>query len=158
MRFTVRSPWCAGTAINWKGFRITSRTDHFSSLRRKTCARLPSLSDDPAFANFLRLRADALLTDDYFKSNLAWLDLKNPKFDIAFAPDETYDDDLLGVKATYGAAVMIRNVEESRKLEMFQKYVADIQDALPLAPEDRPSKRGLRLRWKLWTRHSARAI
>jgi hypothetical protein len=101
------------------------------------------LSDDPAFANFLRLRADALLTDDYFKSNLAWLDLKNPKFDVIFAPDETYDDGLLGVKATYGAAVMIRNVEESRKLEMFQKYVADIQDALPLAPGDRPSKRGL---------------
>jgi hypothetical protein len=47
------------------------------------------------------------------------------------------------VKATYGAAVMIRNSEESGKLEMFQKYVADIQDALPLAPEDRPSKRGL---------------
>jgi hypothetical protein len=39
---------------------------------------------------------------------------------------------------------MIRNAEESRKLEMFQKYVGDIQDALPLAPEDRPSKRGLK--------------
>jgi hypothetical protein len=102
-----------------------------------------ALSDDQAFANFLRLRADALLSDDYFKSNLAWLDLKNPKFDVIFAPDETYDDGLLGVKATYGAAVMIRNSEESSKLEMFQKYVADIQDALPLAPEDRPSKRGL---------------
>jgi hypothetical protein len=69
--------------------------------------------------------------------------LKNPKFDVAFAPDETYDDGLLGVKATYGAAVMIRNGEESAKLEMFRKYVADIQDALPLAPEDRPSKHGL---------------
>jgi Peptidase family M49 len=101
------------------------------------------LSEDSAFANFLRMRADALLTDDYLKSNLAWLDLKSPKFDVIFAPDETYDDDLLGVKATYGAAVMVRNAEESRKLEMFQKYVADIQDALPLAAESRPSKRGL---------------
>jgi len=101
------------------------------------------LSDDPAFANFLRLRADALLTDEYYESNLAWLDLKNPKFDVIFAPDETYDDGLLGIKATYGAAVMIRNVEESRKLEIFHKYVGDIQDALPLAPEDRPSKHGL---------------
>jgi len=101
------------------------------------------LSDDPAFANFLRLRADALLTDEYYDSNLAWLDLKNPKFDIIFAPDETYDDGLLGVKATYGAAVMIRNPQESRKLEMFQKYVGDIQDALPLAAPDRPSKHGL---------------
>ncbi len=81
------------------------------------------LSDDPAFANFLRLRADALLNDDYFQSDLAWLDLKNPKFDIIFAPYETYVDDLLGVKASYGAAVLVRNDEESRKLEMFQKYV-----------------------------------
>ncbi len=102
-----------------------------------------SLSDDPAFANFLRLRADALLTDDYFKSEMAWVDLKNPKFDVIFAPDETYDDLLLGIKATYGAAVLVRNAEESRKLVMFQQYVDEIQDALPLAPEDRPSKRGL---------------
>ncbi len=101
------------------------------------------LSRDAAFANFLRLRADALLSDDYYASDLAWLDLKNPKFDVIFAPYETYDDHLLGVKATYGAAVMIRNPEQSKKLEMFQNYVADIQDALPLAPEDRPSKRGL---------------
>ena len=101
------------------------------------------LSDDPAFANFLRLRADALLSDDYFKSDLAWVDLKSPKFDVIFAPYESYEDEVLGVKTTYGTAVLIRNDAESRKLEMFQKYVADIQDALPLAPEDRPSKRGM---------------
>jgi len=101
------------------------------------------LSDDPAFAKFLELRADALLSDDYFPSDLAWLDLKNPKFDIIFAPYETYMDSLLGVKGSYGAAVMVRNERESKKLELFQKYVPDIQDALPLAPEDRPSKRGL---------------
>jgi hypothetical protein len=101
------------------------------------------LSDDPAFAKFLELRADALLSDDYFASDLAWLDLKNPKVDIIFAPYETYMDSLLGVKGSYGAAVMVRNERESKKLELFQKYVADIQDALPLAAEDRPSKRGL---------------
>jgi hypothetical protein len=101
------------------------------------------LSDDPAFARFLRLRADALLTDDYFQSDLAWLDLHNPRFDIIFAPYETYLDDLLGVKTSYGGAVLVRNERESRKLELYQKYVADIQEALPLAKEDLPSKRGL---------------
>ena len=101
-----------------------------------------ALSDDPAFANFLRLRADALLTDNYFESDLAWVSLENPKFDIIFAPYETYLDDFLGVKTSYGAAVLIRNEAESRKLDVFQKYVPDIQDSLPLAPEDRPSKRG----------------
>jgi hypothetical protein len=136
------------TVVRWHGDKLEGLPYHIAYLSflepaAKDLREAAALSDDQAFANFLRLRADALLTDDYFKSNLAWLDLKNPKFDVIFAPDETYDDGLLGVKATYGAAVMIRNSDESRKLEMFQKYVADIQDALPLALEDRPSKHGL---------------
>jgi hypothetical protein len=100
------------------------------------------LSDDPAFANFLRLRADALLSDDYYKSDLAWMDLENPKFDVVFAPYEVYLDGLLGVKTSYGASIMIRNDAESQKLALFQKYVPDLQESLPLAPEDLPSERG----------------
>ena len=99
-------------------------------------------SGDKAFAAFLRSRAEALTTDDYYPSDLLWVGLQNPKFDIIFAPYETYLDDLLGVKTSYGAAVMVRNEEESRKLAAFQKYVPDIQDALPLAAADRPSKKG----------------
>ncbi len=131
------------TAMNSKAFLITSPTASFLEPAAKDLRDAAKLSKDAAFANYLRLRADALLSDDYFQSDLAWLDLKNPKFDVIFAPYETYDDDLLGVKATYGAAVLIRNTEQSKKLEMFQKYVPEIQDALPLAAEDRPSKRGL---------------
>src|SRR5271168_612311 len=101
-----------------------------------------ALSDDPAFAKFLRLRADALLTDDYYASDIAWLDLENPKFDVVFAPYEVYDDSLLGVKTTYGASVMIRNDAESEKLALYQKYVPDLQEALPLPAADLPSKRG----------------
>ena len=101
-----------------------------------------TLSPDKAFADFLRLRADALLTDDYYKSDLAWLDLDNPKFDIIFAPYETYLDGLLGVKTSYGAAVMVRNQAESAKLATYMKYVPEIQEALPLSPEDKPSMQG----------------
>jgi hypothetical protein len=100
------------------------------------------LSPDKPFAAFLRLRADALLTDDYYRSDLAWMDLDNPKFDVIFAPYETYLDDVLGVKASYGAAVMIRNPAESAKLATYMKYVPEIQEALPLAPEDKPSVQG----------------
>ncbi len=101
-----------------------------------------ALSGDKAFANFLRLRADALLTDDYYKSDLAWVDLEDRKFDVIFAPYETYLDDLLGVKTSYGVAVMIRNATESSKLTMYKKYAAAIQDALPIAAADRPSNAG----------------
>jgi hypothetical protein len=100
------------------------------------------LSRDPAFAKFLRLRAQALLTDNYYASDLAWLDLDNPKIDVVFAPYETYLDSLLGVKTSYGASVMIRNEEESRKLAVYQKYIPELQESLPLAPADLPSKRG----------------
>jgi hypothetical protein len=100
-------------------------------------------SDDKAFANYLRMRATALLTDDYYPSDLAWVRLKDPKFDLIFAPYETYLDDLLGVKTSYGASVLVRNETESAKLAVFKKYVPDIQDSLPLAAEDRPSKKGL---------------
>ena len=122
-------------------YRIAFRA--FLEPAAKALREAAQLSDDAAFAKFLRLRADALLSDDYFPSDLAWLELKNPKFDIIFAPYETYLDGLLGVKGSYGAAVMVRNESESKKLELFQKYVPEIQDALPLAAEDRPSKHGL---------------
>jgi len=136
------------TIVRWKDGKLETvpygvAYRSFLEPAAKALRDAATLSDDAAFAKFLELRADALLSDDYFASDLAWLDLKNPKFDIIFAPYETYLDGLLGVKGSYGAAVMIRNERESKKLELFQKYVADIQDALPLAPEDRPSKRGL---------------
>lgn len=99
-------------------------------------------SDDPAFAKFLRLRADAFLSDDYYASDLAWLDLQAPKFDVIMAPYESYLDNLLGIKTCYGAAVMIRNDEESKKLAVYQRYVSDLQDALPVDTADKPSKRG----------------
>src|SRR6266851_2866638 len=108
----------------------------------KALREAAALSPDPAFANFLRLRADALLTDDYYKSDLAWLDLQNPKFDVIFAPYETYLDGVLGVKGSYGAAVMIRNEPESARLAMFMEHVPEIQEALPLPPEDKPSMKG----------------
>jgi len=136
------------TVIRWHNDQLVGLPYHiaYRSFLEPAATALreaADLSSDPEFAKFLRMRADALLTDDYFQSDLAWLDLKKPKFDVIFAPYETYDDGLLGVKASYGAAVLIRNDEESKKLELFEKYVPDIQDALPLAPEDRPSKHGL---------------
>src|SRR3984893_12645032 len=136
------------TIVRWHQDKLEAVPYHiafraFLEPASKALRAAAAVSDDAAFAKFLRLRADALLSDDYFPSDLAWLELKNPKFDIIFAPYETYLDGLLGVKGSYGAAVMVRNESESKKLELFQKYVPEIQDALPLAAEDRPSKRGL---------------
>ena len=98
--------------------------DAFAAFTRPAATALrkaADLSDDAAFATFLRLRADALFTDDYYASDIAWLDLQNPKFDVIYAPYETYLDDLLGVKTSYGASILIRNDAESQKLALYQR-------------------------------------
>ena len=136
------------TIVRWNGDQLEALPYHiayrsFLEPAAKALRDAAQLSNDPAFAKFLRLRADALLSDDYYASDVAWVELKDPKFDIIFAPYETYMDDLLGVKGSFGAAVLIRNERESKKLSLFQKYEAQIQDALPLEAEDKPSKQGL---------------
>src|SRR5215467_1442847 len=140
----IYSPY---TIVERRGTELVGRPYHevfrsFLEPMTKALREAAALGDDKQFSEFLRRRADALLTDDYYKSDLLWLELQNPKFDVVFAPYETYLDDVLGVKASYGAAVLVRNEEESRKLAVYQQYVPEIQDALPLPAEDRPSKRG----------------
>jgi hypothetical protein len=135
------------TVVRKKGDRLVAIPYHvefaqFLKPAAKALNEAAALSEDPAFAKFLRLRAAALLSDDYYQSDLAWLDLQDPKFDLILAPYETYLDNLLGVKTSYGAAVLIRNEEESKKLDIYQKYVPDLQESLPLDKADLPSKRG----------------
>ena len=143
-RAAIYNPY---TVVKWQGDRLVAVPYHeeykqFLDPMAKALRDAAALSGDAAFAGFLRMRAGALLSDDYYQSDLAWVDLKDPRFDVIFAPYETYLDDLLGVKTSYGASILIRNEAESRKLAMYQKYVPDIQDALPIEGADRPSKRG----------------
>ncbi len=140
----IYSPY---TVLRWNGNKLDAipyRVEYKQWLEpaAKLLHEASGLSDDKDFARFLGMRADALLSDDYYPSDLAWLDLKNPKIDVIFGPYETYLDDVLGVKTSYESAILIRNEPESAKLALYQKYIPDIQDALPLAPQDRPSKRG----------------
>jgi len=135
------------TVLRWNGQKLDAIPYHveyrsFLEPASKLLREAADASDDKEFADFLRLRAQALLSDDYYPSDLAWLDLKNPKIDIIFAPYETYLDDMLGIKTSFESALLIRNEAESAKLALYQKYVPDIQDALPLPAADRPSKRG----------------
>jgi hypothetical protein len=135
---TRSGPGNTDLAGEWYHSKFVEFTRPAAAALRKAA----DLSDDPAFARFLRLRAAAILNDEYYASDIAWLDLKDPKFDIIYAPYETYLDDVLGVKTSYGASILIRNDAESRKLAVYQQWIPDIQDALPLSAADRPSVRG----------------
>jgi hypothetical protein len=99
------------------------------------------LTDNDSLKRFLRSRADAFLSNDYYESDLAWMDLDAP-LDITIGPYETYNDELFGYKAAFEAYVNLRDEEETTKLSAFTQHLQEIEDHLPLAPQYRNPKLG----------------
>jgi hypothetical protein len=91
-----------------------------------------ALSADKSFANYLTLRADALLSDDFRPSDLAWMDMKTNPVDIVIGPIETYEDQLFGYKASYEGLVLVKDIEWSEKLARFAKFLPTLQQGLPV--------------------------
>ncbi|NOX86663.1 MAG: Zn-dependent hydrolase [Chlorobi bacterium] len=100
------------------------------------------LAEDKGFANYLKLRADALLTDDYFKSDMAWLDMKNNRIDLVIGPIENYTDRLFGYKAAHESFILIKDVEWSEKLAKYTQFLPKLQTELPVPPEYKKEKPG----------------
>ncbi len=94
-----------------------------------------------SLARFLRLRADALLSNDYYASEVAWMELDSP-LDVTIGPYETYEDELLGYKASFEAYVHVRDEPESRKLAFFAGKLQEIENNLPIDPRYRNPKLG----------------
>jgi hypothetical protein len=90
------------------------------------------LSDDKAFANYLMMRADALLSDDFRPSDLAWMEMKTNPVDIVIGPIETYQDQLFGYKAAYEGLVLIKDIEWSERLARFARFLPALQRGLPV--------------------------
>lgn len=90
-----------------------------------------ALAEDPGFKNYLTLRAKALRTDDYFESDMAWMDMKNAKFDLVIGPIENYEDALHGYKAAHESFVLLKDLEWSNKLSKFSKLLPVLQTKLP---------------------------
>jgi hypothetical protein len=99
------------------------------------------LTDNASLKKFLSLRADAFLSNDYYESDLAWMDLDAP-LDITIGPYETYNDELFGYKAAFEAYVNLRDEEESAKLSAFTQHLQEIEDHLPIDPRYRTPKLG----------------
>ncbi len=100
-----------------------------------------ALTGDATLKRFLTTRADAFLSNDYYESDLAWMDLDAP-LDITIGPYETYNDELFGYKASYEAYVNVRDEKESAKLGAFAKNLQQIEDNLPIDPKYRNPKIG----------------
>ena len=94
-----------------------------------------AIADNKSMKKYLTERKKALLTDDYYKSDLAWMDMKDTKLDFVFGPIENYDDELNSVKTSYEAFVLVKDEEESGKLDKFVAMLPQLQKELPCEPQ-----------------------
>ena len=93
------------------------------------------LAEDEDFAGYLRMRAAALLSDDYQPSDLAWMDMKSNPIDVVIGPIETYEDKLFGAKAAFESYVLIKDLEWSARLARYTDFLPALQEGLPVAAE-----------------------
>jgi hypothetical protein len=91
-----------------------------------------ALAEDPGLRHYLELRAQALLTDDFQASDLAWMDMKNNTLDIVIGPIETYEDALYGYKAGNESYVLIKDRDWSRRLAHYVQLLPGLQRGLPV--------------------------
>jgi hypothetical protein len=108
-----------------------------SGLLREAAA----LTDNASLKKFLTLRAEAFLSNDYYASDVAWMDLDAP-LDITIGPYETYNDELFGYKAGFEAYITIRDEAETNKLKSVAAHLQEVENHLPLDERYRNPKLG----------------
>lgn len=90
------------------------------------------LAENSGLKEYLNLRADALLTDDYQQSDFAWMDMKDNIIDVVIGPIETYEDQLYGYKAAHETFILVKDKEWSDRLSKYAAVLPDLQQGLPV--------------------------
>ncbi len=93
------------------------------------------LAEDAGLKKYLTLRAKAFLTDDYFASDMAWMDMKTNTLDFVAGPIENYEDELFGYKAAHEASVLVKDKDWSARLAKYTKMLPQLQKELPCDPK-----------------------
>jgi hypothetical protein len=101
-----------------------------------------TLAEDAGLKNYLELRAQALLTDNYQPSDLAWMDMKKNRIDVVIGPIETYEDQLFGYKAAHEAYVLIKDPDWSERLAKYASVLPNLQKGLPVPDAYKQEKPG----------------
>jgi hypothetical protein len=99
------------------------------------------LTTQPTLKKYLELRADAFLSNDYFASDMAWMEL-DASIEPTIGPYETYEDEWFGYKAAFEAFITLRDDAETKKLGAFGAELQDLENALPIDPKYRNPKLG----------------
>ncbi|HEX2866474.1 MAG TPA: peptidase [Ignavibacteriales bacterium] len=100
-------------------------------------------TENRSLKKYLELRARAFETNDYYDSDMAWMDLKDNTIEFIIGPYEVYEDELFNYKASYESFLTIKDPVESKKLEKFGSYLKEIEENLPLEEKYKNSSRGL---------------
>ena len=100
-----------------------------------------ALTDNASLKKFLTTRAAAFSSNDYFESDMAWMDLDAP-LDITYGPYETYNDELFGYKGAFEAYINLRDDKESARLAFLGQHLQEIENNLPEDPKYRVAKLG----------------
>lgn len=100
------------------------------------------LAENEELKNYLNLRAEALRTDQYYESDIAWMDMKTNQIDVIIGPIETYEDQLFGYKAAHEAYVLIKDMEWSERLEKYAALLPELQRGLPVAEKFKQEEPG----------------
>lgn len=100
------------------------------------------LAENAGLKQYLNLRADALLDDNYQESDLAWMDMKDNVIEVVIGPIETYEDQLFGYKAAHETFVLIKDMEWSDRLSKYAEVLPDLQRGLPVPDEYKQEEPG----------------
>ncbi len=100
-----------------------------------------TLTTQPTLKKFLELRATALLSNDYYASDVAWMEL-DASIEPTIGPYETYEDEWFGYKAAFEAFITLRDDAETKKLDVFGSRLQELENALPIDAALRNPKLG----------------
>lgn len=146
------------TKEEFESFEATDKTSLYSLIRRDENGQLKTvpyhvafsdhvtkasglikeaaeLADNEGLKNYLDLRADALLSDEYLASDLAWMDMKTNLIDFVVGPIENYEDGLFGYKAAHESFILLKDMEWSNKLDKYAALLPELQKTLPVPEE-----------------------
>jgi hypothetical protein len=108
----------------------------------KLLEQAADVTTNPSLKKFLTLRAKAFRTDDYFESELAWMDLKDTPIEVAIGPYEVYTDNLYGRKTAFEAFVTLKDPKESQALDVYKSHLKEMEANLPVEEKYKNFKRG----------------
>ncbi len=101
-----------------------------------------AITTNPSLKRFLTLRAQSFRTDDYYESELAWMDLSDTPIEVAIGPYEVYTDRLMGTKTAFESFVTLRDPEESAALDKYKGYLRAMEANLPIDDQYKNFQRG----------------